>query len=210
MIISRAFLCALVAGTLPLIAPASDSDGGISLAEKMWDEAVANQAARASAAYEAYLKLLPDASEQVVKALEADLADLNDMRKFPNLDVKERAEAASALQEWINSAKEGNAVSEAIAERSSEPFSNKIKTMLVTSSWKWGIPNQGVSAPVVFHEDGSVTNPWNEPWKYEVKARKLILRLYGSSALNTEVVFAVRGSIDKLVDLRRENTLTKD
>jgi len=176
----------------------------------MWEEAVANQAARARAAYEAYLKLLPDASEQVIKALETDLADLSDMRKFPNLDVKERAEAASALEERIKSAKEGNAISEAIAERSSQPYSNKIKTILVTGNWKWGIPSQGVSAPVVFHEDGSVTNPWNEPWKYEVKASRLILRLYGSSALNTEVVFSVRGKTDELVDLRRENTLTRD
>lgn len=210
MRLAHVFLSASIAGVLLSVtthgAVAAEQNA---IAEEMWDKAIADNAARASSAYAAYRQAVRDALPQVIKALQQDLANLNDARKFPDLDIQQRAEAISALQERIDAAKESDAVAEAAAEQSGESAEN-LETILSSSKWRWEVPGQGISAQLVFQGDGSVINPWGEPWKYETKGKKLTIRLYGSASSIKESVFMITGNTDKATDRLRVSTLIKE
>jgi hypothetical protein len=70
------------------------------------------------------------------------------------------------------------------------------KTTIV-GKWQYSKIGGG-SAVLVFKEDGTIENQWNEKWTYEVKGEKLIVRPSGSLSAE-DMVFPLKS--DKVTTL---------
>jgi len=89
--------------------------------DALWEKALADNGKEAEKAYNTYQKTLDAASLKVIKALEANIKDLNDSKKFGNLGMKERAAAITALEAKIEAVKKG-AIGEAVVAKANEPL----------------------------------------------------------------------------------------
>ncbi|MFM8885306.1 MAG: hypothetical protein ACKOKC_02675 [Chthoniobacterales bacterium] len=101
---------------LSVFCRAADSFDAKASAEEIWKQAVDAESEQAKRALLGYEKALGDATEEVTKIMEAKLKDLNDVKKFTQLDIKQRAELIAELENKLIAIKENGAVEEAIED----------------------------------------------------------------------------------------------
>jgi len=78
-----------------------------SFAEETYAKALDVNTKKTEAAYGAYAKELEVANQAVAKSLQTTIKDLNDPKKFPKLDMKQRANNIEQLEEKISELKKG-------------------------------------------------------------------------------------------------------
>jgi hypothetical protein len=161
-------------------------------AEVAYEKLLADNTKQAEAAYVAYEKALAAANQKILAGLEATIKDLNDMKKFPKLDIAARAKAIEEVKAKIEEVRKG-AVGEVIVKRqevagdllgSGGPDLAKV---IVGKTLMWRD-----KFPTLLKEDGNTVNSFNEPWKWSIRGRNLILAVGNTST--KEYVFVNQGN----------------
>jgi hypothetical protein len=126
-----------------------------SVADQIFDKALADNTKDAEKQFDLYQKALAVATEKVLKSLEGAKADLNDTKKFTKLSISERAEAIKGLEDRVAKVKEG-AIGELVAEKVAKKRGGDLLggvegDMAKAIVGKWKVNNMGIQE---FFDDG--------------------------------------------------------
>ena len=187
-------LAAASAGVFAADTPGEEAPKPKPIEDALWEKALADNAKAADTAYGAYQKALADASTKVQKALEANIKDLNDPKKFGALGMKERAAAIAALEERIKAVKEQGAVGEAIvAARNVDLMGDKKPDLAKAIVGEWR--DTSSARKFVFLDNKSATivtndgvNVGNGKWSIENGKISVIWEKYGKEVIAYEIM----------------------
>ncbi len=156
-------------------------------AELLYEKLLAENTKEADKQYGEYLAALAKANDAILKKLEATKADLNDTKKFKNLDIAARAKAIAEIDAKILEVKK-NGVGEAIvAARNADLLDGGKVDVAKAIVGKWG-RDDGVSY-WQFNNDGSGVFFFNKitytvSWKWNEERNEYDVEFVGSGNIS--------------------------
>jgi len=144
-------------------------------AELLYEKLLEANVKEADKAYSQYLKALEVANKKILAGLEATKKDLNDMKKFKNLDIAARAKAIEEIDAKILEVKKG-AVGEVIVKRAeSDPAGDLLGekqdlASKIIGKWLW------TNVECVFDKKGNISG---RPGTWKIEDDKILLSVNG-------------------------------